>query len=143
MGWYRWSSSKKAYTRAKAAALRALEIDNSLAEAHTSLARIREVYDWDWLGAEAEYKKAIELNPRYPTTHHWYSLLLMALGRPSEAVLEAKRAQELDPLSLIVNENFGDVLRLVKRYDEAIEQLRKTLDLDPNFAVAHSTLASA
>jgi serine/threonine protein kinase len=143
MGWYIWSPPKEAYARAKAAAVRALEIDNSLAEAHTSLAHVRELYDWDWHGAEVEYKQAIELNPRYPTALHWYSLFLVAMGHLNEAVIEAKRAQELDPLSLIVNENVGDVLRLARRYDEAIEQLRKTLDLDPDFAPAHTTLAAA
>jgi serine/threonine protein kinase/tetratricopeptide (TPR) repeat protein len=143
MGWYRWSPLKEAYTRAKAAAVRALEIDNSLAEAHTSLAHVRDVYDWDWHGAEEEYKKAIELNPNYPTAHHWYSLFLVATGHLNEAVMEARRAQELDPLSLIINENLGDVLRLAGRYDEAIEQLQKTLDLDPSFSVAHFTLAAA
>jgi serine/threonine protein kinase/tetratricopeptide (TPR) repeat protein len=141
IGWYRWSVPKEAYAKAKAAATRALEIDSSLAEAHTSLADVKELYDWDWPGAETEYKKAIELNPRYPTAHHWYSLFLVALGRLNEAITEAKQAQEIDPLSLIVNENLGDVLRLAKRYDEAIEQLRKTLDLDPGFGVAHGTLA--
>jgi len=143
MGWYRWSLPEVAYARAKTAAEKALEIDNTLAEVHTSLAHVRELFDLDWSGAEAEYKQALELNPLYPTVHHWYSLFLMALVRPNEAVLEAKRAQELDPLSLIINENLGDVLRIARRYDEAIEQLRKTLEIDPNFRVARSTLVAA
>ena len=143
MGWYGWSPQKEAYPRARTAAMRALEMDDSLAEAHTSLAQVRELYDWDWLGAEKEFKKAIELKPQYATAHHWYSLLLVAAGRPDEAVIEAKKALELDPLSLIINENVGDVLCLARRYDEAIEQLRKTLDLDPHFGVAQYSLAIA
>jgi TolB-like protein len=143
IGWYGWSPEKEAYPKARATAMRALEMDDSLAEAHTSLAHVKEVYDWDWLGAEKEYKKAIELKPQYATAHHWYSLLLVAVGRPDEAIIEAKKAQELDPLSLIINENVGDVLCLARRYDEAIEQLRKTLDLDPHFGVAHYSLARA
>ncbi len=143
LGWYRMEQPRVAYPKSQAAAERALGMDNSLAEAHTSLAHVREVYGWDWRGAEEEYQRAIALNPHYPTVHHWYSLFLIAVGRPSDAVAEAKQAQELDPLSLIINENVGDVLRLTKHYREAIEQLRKTLDIDSTFGVAHFTLFSA
>ena len=103
---------------------------------------IKAVYDWDWAGAEREFKLAIELNPNYATGHHRYSLHLPVLGRLEEAVSEAKKAQELDPLSLIINENVGDILFLARRYDEAERQLRKTLELDPNFRVAHRTLGN-
>jgi Tfp pilus assembly protein PilF len=138
---YRYAVPKDAYQRAKSAAVKAFEIDKKLAEAHTALAIINATYDWDWAGAEKEYKLAIELNPNYATAHHRYSLFLPVMGRLDEAVSEAKKAQELDPLSLIINENVGDVLFLARRYDEAEQQLRKTLELDPNFFVAHGTLA--
>ncbi len=141
MGWYRYAVPKDAYERAKAAAVKALEIDPKLAEAHVSLAMIRASYDWNWSEAEKEFKLAIELNPNYATGHHRYSLFLPIVGRLEESVSEAKKAQELDPLSLIINENVGDMLFLARRYDEAKQQLRKTLELDPNFMVAHDTLA--
>ena len=140
-GWYRFVVPKEAYEKARAAATRALELDDRLAEAHTILAAIKSTYDWDWQGAEKEFKLAIQLNPNYATAHQRYSLFLPITGRFDEAVAEAKKAREVDPLSLSVNENVGDILYLARRYDEAIEQLRKTLELDPNFQVAHGTLA--
>ncbi len=140
-GWYRYVEPKDAYEKAKAAANKSLEIDANLAEGHAILAAIKTVYDWDWQGAEREFKLAIQLNPNYATAHQRYSLFLPALGRFDEAIAEARRARELDPLALPINENLGDILYLARRYDEAIEQLRKTLELDPNFGVAHSTLS--
>ncbi|CAN5602323.1 serine/threonine-protein kinase [soil metagenome] len=142
MGWYRYEVPKDAYQRAKSAAVKALELDEKLAEAHTTLATIMANYDRDWAGAEREFKLAIELNPNYATAHQRYSLHLPVFGRLEEAVAEAKRAKELDPLSLIINENVGDMLFLARRYDEAERQLRKTLELDPDFRVAHRTLAN-
>jgi Tfp pilus assembly protein PilF len=118
-----------------------LEIDDKLAEAHTILAAIKTTYEWDWEGAEREFKLAIQLNPNYATAHQRYSLYLPITGRFDEAIAEARKARDVDPLSLSVNENVGDILYLARRYDEAIEQLRKTLELDPIFAIAHSTLA--
>ncbi|MFZ0064237.1 MAG: protein kinase, partial [Pyrinomonadaceae bacterium] len=141
MGWYRYAVPKDAYERAKSAAVKALEIDPKLAEAHVSLAMIRASYDWNWAEAEREFKVAIELNPNYATGHHRYSLFLPIMGRLEESVAEAKKAQELDPLSLIISENVGDMLFLARRYDEAKQQLYKTLELDPNFLVAHDTLS--
>jgi eukaryotic-like serine/threonine-protein kinase len=141
MGWYRYMPPTEAFPRSKTAANKALQIDPKLAEAHVTIAMIKAVYEWDWAGAENEFKLAIELNPRYPTAHQRYSLFLPILGRLDEAVAEAKKAQELDPLSLIINENVGDVLYLARRYDEAEKQLLKTIELDPNFGVAHQTLA--
>ncbi|MDQ6652176.1 MAG: hypothetical protein M3Y84_05470, partial [Acidobacteriota bacterium] len=132
---------KEAYERAKSAATRALEIDDKLAEARTILAAIKQTYDWDWAGADREFKLAIQLNPNYATAHQKYSLYLPIMGRLAEAIAEAKKAQELDPLSLPANENVGDILYLARRYDQAIEQLRKTLELDQNYGVAHNTLA--
>lgn len=134
--------SKDLYPRAKAAATRALELDGTLAEAHTSLAAAYE-YEWNWSEAEKQYAEAIELNPNYETAHHWYSAYLIARKRVDEAIGESRRALELDPLSLIINTALGRALHSARRYDEAIEQLRKTIDLDPNFAEAHFHLALA
>jgi tetratricopeptide (TPR) repeat protein len=140
-GWYRYVVPKEAYERARAAATRALEIDANLAEGHAILAAIKTTYEWDWQGAEREFKLAIQLNPNYATAHQRYSLFLPITGRFDEAISEAKRARELDPLSLPINENVGDILYLARRYTEAEEQLRKTLELDPNYGVARGTLA--
>ncbi|HEY9286063.1 MAG TPA: tetratricopeptide repeat protein, partial [Pyrinomonadaceae bacterium] len=140
-GWYRYVVPKDAYERARAAAARALEIDQNLAEGHAILAAIKTAYEWDWQGAEREFRLAIQLNPNYATAHQRYSLFLPISGRFDEAVGEAKRARELDPLSLPINENVGDILYLARRYPEAEEQLRKTLELDPEYDVARGTLA--
>ena len=140
-GWYRFVVPKDAYERARAAAARALEIDPNLAEGHAILAAIKTAYEWDWQGAEREFRHAIQLNPNYATAHQRYSLFLPMTGRFDEAISEAKRARELDPLSLPINENVGDILYLARRYPEAEEQLRKTLELDPEYDVARGTLA--
>jgi TolB-like protein/Tfp pilus assembly protein PilF/predicted Ser/Thr protein kinase len=140
-GWYRYVVPKEAYEKARSATTRALEIDDGLAESHAILAAIKTTYEWDWQGAEREFKLAIQLNPNYATAHQRYSLYLPITGRFDEAITEAKKARELDPLSLPANENVGDILYLARRYDEATEQLRKTLELDPNYGVAHGTLA--
>jgi TolB-like protein/Tfp pilus assembly protein PilF len=124
----------EASPRAKAAAAKALEMDESLAEAHTSLAYVKMNYDWDWVGAGKEYRRAIELNPGYTKAHSLYAWYLAAQGWFGEAIAEMKRALELDPLSLYDNTNLGWHLRMARRYDEAIEQLRMTLDMDPTFA---------
>src|SRR5262249_6171787 len=128
--------------KAKAAALKAVELDDSLAEAHTSLGSAKES-EWDWTGAEKEYKKAIELNPNYATAHHWYSGLLAALGKQDEALAEAKQAIELDPLSLPINSEVGDLYRDMGRYDEAIQQYRKALEIDPKYVSTHFALGRA
>ena len=133
--------AKDAYEKARSAASTALEKDERLAEGHAILAAIKTTYDWDWEGAEREFKLAIQLNPNYATAHQRYSLFLPIKGRFEEAISEARQARDLDPLSLAINENVGDILYLARRYDPAIEQLRKTLELDPNYSVAHSTLA--
>lgn len=140
-GWYRYVVPKEAYEKAKAAATRSLEIDDRLAEGHAILAAIKTTYEWDWPGAEREFKLAIQLNPNYATAHQRYSLYLPITGRLDEAIAEARKARELDPLSLPINENVGDILYLARRYPEATEQLRKTLELDPNYGVARGTLA--
>jgi serine/threonine-protein kinase len=128
---------------AKDAALKAVALDYELAEAHTSLAVILRKYDFDWAGAERHYRRAIELNPNYPTAHQWYGELLVDRGHFDEGLAEVRRALELDPLSLVANMELGLGLRLARRYDEAIAQLQKTLELDPTFADANAFLAAA
>jgi DNA-binding winged helix-turn-helix (wHTH) protein/TolB-like protein/Tfp pilus assembly protein PilF len=128
------------FPKAKEAATRALAIDEKLAEAHTSLGHVKRDYDWDWSGAEQEFRRAIELNPNYPSAHQWYAVYLSSLGRHQEAIAEIKRALELDPLSLPVNTVTARVLYLARQYDEAIEQSRKTIEMDPRFAAAYQNL---
>jgi TolB-like protein/Tfp pilus assembly protein PilF len=132
--------SNIALPKAKAAALKALEIDDTLAEPHVSLAHIKYYYDRDWAGAEREYKRAIELNPKYPTAHQWYAVYLMSAGRFDEALAETRRAQELDPLSLPINMTLGWVLLTARQNDQSVEQLRKTLEMDPGFILTHHRL---
>jgi serine/threonine protein kinase/Tfp pilus assembly protein PilF len=140
-GWYRHVVPKDAYEQARSAALTALEKDANLAEGHAIMAAIKTTYEWDWPGAEREFKLAIQLNPNYATAHQRYSLYLPIQGRLDEAIAEAQKARDIDPLSLAINENVGDILYLARRYELAIEQLRKTLELDPNYGVARGTLA--
>jgi len=123
----------EAYQKATAALKKALEIDDTLGEAHVSLGFISTFYDWDWVAAENNFKKALELNPSYALVHCYYSLYLSAIGRFDEAIKEARKAQELDPLELIINGFLGVVYIFAQRHDEALEQLRKTLEMDPNF----------
>src|SRR6266849_8489431 len=122
--------------RARAAALRALELDEGLPEAHTALALIVQNQDWDWQTSEKEYRRAIELNPNYATAHHWYAEHLMWLGRFDEALSESERARQLDPLSLIIAADYGAILLFSRQYDRAIEQFRSVLRKDPNFGRA-------
>jgi len=125
---------------AKAAALKAIEIDNTLAEAHASLAFVRFRLDWEWPTAEEEFCRAIELNPNYATAHHWRALLLAALGRMDAALNEMDIAQAQDPFSLIIRSGLGRVLHFARQYDRAIEQFRSTIEMDPKFAQAHFDL---
>jgi eukaryotic-like serine/threonine-protein kinase len=134
---------EEAMPKAKAAAIRALEIDGSLAEARTQLAHVTAFYDWDWAGAEKEFQHAIRLNPAYPFSHHWYALYLAAMERFEEAIAEEKRARDLDPLSTVINKNVGTIFYYARRYDEAIEQYRKSLDLAPEFSGTHLYLGLA
>ena len=129
--------------QAKAAALKALQIDDDLAEAHASLGQILEYYDWDFQGSQKELKRAIELNPNYAPAHQWCGEFLMDLGHPDEGIAEVRRALELDPLSLIVNRNLGDMFLGARRHDEAVEQYRKTIEIDPNWFSAHQSLGLA
>ncbi len=131
---------KESMPKAKAAALRALEIDDSLAEAHTSLADVGLLYDWDWQTVEREFKRAIDLNPNYATAHQWYANYLAAMGRLGEALEQSKRALEINPLSLIINTNIGEIFRYARQYDQAIKRCQDTLELDQNFAESHVDL---
>jgi serine/threonine protein kinase/tetratricopeptide (TPR) repeat protein len=130
---------REARPKAKMAAIKAVELDGSLGEAHTSLASSKE-NEWDWHSAEKEYVRAIELNPSYATAHHWYSVLLNKLGRLDEALREAHRALELDPLSVGISSHLGDVLAYMGQDAKAIAQYRETIAIDPHFPVGHQAL---
>ncbi|HUU14275.1 MAG TPA: tetratricopeptide repeat protein [Terriglobia bacterium] len=132
-----FSPPEESYPKARAAALKALEIDDSLAEAHVSLGQILGSYDWDWSGTARELPRAIELNPGYAYAHHLYALFLSGMGRHPEAIAEIKKARELDPLSIRINANVGWLLYFAREYDQALEQLRKALELDPNDIASH------
>jgi len=124
-------------TKARTAAQRALQLDDSLAEAHTSLALIAQNYDWDWATAGREYQRAIQLDPNYPTAHHWYAEHLALEGHFEEAMPEIERARRLDPLSLIIATDQAAILYFSRQYDRAIERFRTVLDMEPNFPRAH------
>jgi TolB-like protein/Tfp pilus assembly protein PilF len=128
---------------AKAAAVRAISIDDSLAEAHTALGFYLDHYEWDRTGAEREFRRAIELNPNYSTAHHWYSANLSNVRRFDESIAELKRAEQLDPLSGIIGTNLGDNLVYAHKFDEAIAQYKRVLNLNPDFGVAHQGLGLA
>ena len=127
----------------KVYAMKALEIDDTLVEAHTSLAYAKSAIDWDWQSAEAEFRRAIEINSNYALARHWYAFHLVSLGRIDEAIAEIKQAQEIDPTSLIINTDVGHILYFACRYDEAIAQYLKVLEMDPDFRVAHWRLGEA
>ncbi len=133
----------EARPKGKAAALKALELDDSLAEAHTTLADTYLYYDWDFAKADQEFRRAIAANPNYPTAHQWYSECLYSVGRYDEAVAEAKRAQELDPLSPIITASLANALHYARKYDDSIEQSKKALQMDANLPPAHLCLADA
>jgi adenylate cyclase len=141
LGLFQFRSPHKTFPSAMAAAERALEIDDTISEAHTSLAYTKLLYAWDWPGAERECKQALELNPGYAWGHLWYAHYLSAMARFGEAVDEVKRAQSCDPLSLAINANVGLVLHWARKHDQAVEQLEKTIELDPNFGLAYLYLA--
>jgi DNA-binding winged helix-turn-helix (wHTH) protein/Tfp pilus assembly protein PilF len=132
---------REALGRARTAALKALDIDPELAEAHVSLALVRFRLDWDWAGAETEFQRAIELNPGYASAHHCYGLFLSAMGRADEAIERLELAQQLDPLSLIISTALGRAFHFARRYERALEQHLKTLELEPDFPEARLNLA--
>ena len=137
LAWLEFVRPVEAFPKARAAAMKACELDPTLAEAHTSLGFVRFLYDRAWVETEREFRRAIELNQNYPTAHQFYSDFLKAMGRLDEALYEIQRAMELDPLSLGINTALGHVFYLSRQYDRAIEQYRKALELDPNFVQAH------
>jgi TolB-like protein/DNA-binding winged helix-turn-helix (wHTH) protein len=130
----------EAMERARAAALKAIALDELSAEPHASLGFVEMHYDWNWPAAEKEFRRAIELNSSYATAHHWYAYYLMARARQEESLAEIRQAQELDPLSLIIQRDVADMLYYARRYDEGIAQCRKTLERDPHFALAKYSL---
>jgi len=132
---------QEAYTRARAAALRAVEIDETLAEAHVSLGRIAFNYEWDWAGAEREFKRAIALKPNFVPAHHWYSHLLISQGRFDESLAESLHALALDPLDVAMNFHLGFHYWNARQYDQASAQLEKTLTMDPNHHETHGILS--
>ena len=136
-------SPQDAFPKAKAAATKALALDDNLAEAHTSLAFIIDLYEWDWESAEKEYKRAIALYPGYATAHHWYAWHLIVTGRSSEGIAQLRTAESLDPLSLIISADLADALCIAHLYDESVQQSKKTLEMDPNFAIGHYELGQA
>lgn len=140
---YNYATADEGFPKAKDAAQKALKYDDQLAEAYTSLAFIARYYDWDWQEAERNFQLALQYNPGYDTAHHWYALLLVALGRDNDAIEELDRALEIDPLSLIINTNKGWIYYFQRRSKEAIDQFKKTLVKDPTFNLAHLRLGFA
>jgi tetratricopeptide (TPR) repeat protein len=132
--------AREALPKARAAALRALQLDPNLSEAHASLAWVKHRYEWDWVAAEEEFQRAITLNPGYATARQWYSEFLSTMGRNEEALAQAKQARDTDPLSLIINHNMARRLYFARRFEEAVLESRKTLEMDPEFRVARVML---
>ena len=143
LGYYNYVRPKEAFPKAKEAALEALKLDNTLAEAYTSLGWVSMLFEWDWERAEGEFKRALELNPNYATAHHWYSILLWATGRFDESADRMRRAQELDPRSAIINTTMGWPYFFRRQYDRAIEAFQNALLIEEGFWFAHVGLALA
>ena len=140
---YDWLPASEASSRARAAITRALEIDDSLPEAHASLGDIKRFYDWDWAGAEREYQRAIQLNPNYVTAHQWYAEFLSAVGRHEEAIKSIRRAEELDPASVVVKSAAGWVYFFAREYDQSIAACQRVIEMDPSYGEVHSQLRRA
>jgi TolB-like protein/DNA-binding winged helix-turn-helix (wHTH) protein/Tfp pilus assembly protein PilF len=140
---YAVMTTKEALPKAKAAAIKALELDSGLGEAHASLAFLLDGFDWNLEAGDREFRRAIELDPGYATGHHWYAWHLSLLGRNSEAIAEMRKAENLDPLSLIINADLAELLLIAHFPDESIQQSRKTIEMDPGFALAHNQLGQA
>ncbi len=138
-----YDAPSKVWQNAKTAAMQAVKLDDQLPEAHIALALVRGGYDWDWGGAESEFKKAIQLNANSATAHQWYADFLIRMGRFEQGKLELKKAQELDPLSLLINTSVGRQLYFARQYDTAVQQLQKTLEMDPKFVPAQHALEAA
>ncbi len=143
LGWYRAMAPVEAFPEARAAADRAVALDDESAEAHTSLAFVLMMHEWEWEAAEREFRRALQLNPGYATAHHWYAEFLMAVGRPDEAIAHSKEALQLDPLGLIIHVLLGMAYYFARRFDDAIEELTKVLEMEPAFAPAFIWLGQA
>ncbi len=143
LGWYGFVAPTEAFPRAKQAITKALSLDDSLAEAHTSLAFVTAYYDRDWAGAEREFRRAIDLNPNYANGHHWYAEFLSLGGRHTQAIAEAQRARELDPLSTIIDAWISSRYYFARRYEDAVKEGRNAVDMGPDFAPAHLVLGYA
>src|SRR6266446_2374380 len=137
LGWNSYLPPKEAFPEGKAAAMTALQLDPDLAEAHTSLAALLWLHDWQWEEAETRFKPSLELSPTYPTANHWYAEYVMTMGRQGEAIARVKNGQELGPWSRIIKVAGGWAFYLARRYGEAIEQIRRTIELDPNYPVTY------
>ncbi|MGA2195214.1 MAG: winged helix-turn-helix domain-containing protein [Bryobacteraceae bacterium] len=143
LGWYGFVAPSEAFPRARDAITKALSLDDSLAEAHTSLAFLTAYYDRDWASAEREFRRAIELNPNYANGHHWYAEFLSLVARHAEAIAESQRARELDPLSSIIDAWVSSRYYFARRYEDAVKEGRNAVDLGPDFAPAHLVLGHA
>lgn len=143
LGYYNTLAPMEAYPKGKAAALKALELDGSLAEAHATLGVVHRDFDWDWSGADSEFQRAIDLNPNSVEAHHWRGTLLSMLSRPTEAIEEKNHALEIDPLSVVVRTDLARILYFARDYDAALEQFHASLDMDPTFGSAYLWLANA
>jgi len=137
LGWNSYLPPKEAFPKGKTAALAALRLDPDLAEAHTPLAAVLWLHDWQWEEAQTEFKRSLKLSPAYATANHWYAEYVMTMGRHAEAIAGMKKTQDLDPLWLIINVAVGWAFYSARRYDEGIEQLRRTIELDPNYPVTY------
>jgi Tfp pilus assembly protein PilF len=137
---YGTGTPRESYLRAKPAADKALELDPQLAEAHTSMAVIKGDDEWDFAGAEREFRRAIELDPNYATAHQWYAQWLSYRANFDQAIAELRTAIHLDPLSPVIHATLGDVFYASRRYDLAVDELKKTLEIDSSFPLAHSLL---
>jgi eukaryotic-like serine/threonine-protein kinase len=140
LGWNSYLPPKEAFPQGKMAAMRALRLDPDLGEAHTPLAAVLWLHDWQWQEAQTEFERSLALNPAHPTASHWYAEYLMTMGRQVEAIARIKNTQELDPLSLIISVAIGRDFYMARQYDEALEQLRRTVELDPNYPVTYWVL---
>ena len=141
--WYAGMAAREAMPLAKASALRALQLDDSLAEGHLAMGYVRMLFEWDWVGAEVSFRRAIELNPGLAMAYQWLSLLLSSRNRHQESLESIQRARELDPLSLIINQNLGRAYHLAGQYEQAIEHYQRTLTLEPGFFTTHAMLGES
>jgi eukaryotic-like serine/threonine-protein kinase len=137
LGWNSYLPAKEAFPKAKVAAVTAIEFDQELGEAHSPLAAVHWLFDWNWQEARTRFQRSLELNPCYPTGNHWHAEFVMTMGRQIEAIALMKQSRELDPLSLIINDAIGWANYMARRYDEALEQLLRTVELDPNYPVTY------